>query len=284
MMIQIDSKRSKRSKPTEKKDEDLNCRLRHGLNPYCLFRIFKFLPQRDLMILSRMNDFYKQVISENVLTLKEIVFDFFCENNDNIVELFRLFGKNLKNIKLKGDVEAFKNLNQLIKRYCNADQLKKVDLRSLQFLQPHFDEWSRIMDLVEDVDMQTFYRSLKEVSVNDYATFGIPQKLFRLSEKIQVLKFIDVKTEAAFTDWTDMPQLKEIHLVNVNITFKSKEFINFVRDRPHLKYLFYENIRNSDELGEVLAESFGRCSNLMNENASARRGFMVKSAKFKNYY
>lgn len=46
---------------------DENCRLRHGVNVYCLTKIFRNLDILDLDTVGEMNGFYKRIIGDLVI-------------------------------------------------------------------------------------------------------------------------------------------------------------------------------------------------------------------------
>lgn len=46
------------------KDKDANCRLRHGLNFFCLAKVSQHLDGAELYTVGRMNEFYKGIIRE----------------------------------------------------------------------------------------------------------------------------------------------------------------------------------------------------------------------------
>lgn len=73
-------------KPKLAGDSDADCRLRNDLNVHCLALIFQYLNTRDLLTLGGMNEFYKQIINDFVIS------------NHNI----NGFGPNIRKVTLSG--------------------------------------------------------------------------------------------------------------------------------------------------------------------------------------
>lgn len=115
-------------------DEDVNCRLRHGLNTDCLARIFQYLDSEDLYTVGEMNVFYNQIIKDLVIPEHTVVFEEIF-NRDIAEQFFQRYGTKIQYLffaqlpdtqKKHIPFNQFNQFNQLITQHCSIDQLRDV--------------------------------------------------------------------------------------------------------------------------------------------------------------
>lgn len=152
------SKMSSDPKKMKIEDKDLNCRLRHGLNIYCLAQIFQYLDSADLYTVGGMNDFYKEIINDLIIPKHEVDFYKICERKITIAQVFERYGTNIQKF-ISGDIDEKNSLEQLIKsigKYCSIDQLKDLKIYDTA-------------DLYKVGEMNEFYRqTIKDLVIPNY--------------------------------------------------------------------------------------------------------------------
>lgn len=78
------------------KDEDANCRLRHGFNIHCLSKIFQYLENVDLYTISGMNEFYSKIINEQIIPNHLINCYKLFQEGYTISQVFDRFGTKIQ--------------------------------------------------------------------------------------------------------------------------------------------------------------------------------------------
>lgn len=107
-------------------NNDLNCRLRHGLNVHCLAWIFQYLDIMDLYTVGGMNDFYREIINDLVISKHEVRFCILLPKI-TIAQVFERLGTKFQKLNFNGfHLENIEELVPLISQYCSIDQLKKI--------------------------------------------------------------------------------------------------------------------------------------------------------------
>lgn len=100
--------------------ENANCRLRHGLNVQCLGHIFQNLSCLDTYEIGEINEFYKEIIHDLVISKCEINHDSLSGAGIRISKIFERYGTKIENIIFDdiNEVHAIQKLIQSIIQYC----------------------------------------------------------------------------------------------------------------------------------------------------------------------
>lgn len=122
---------SSEPKRSKSEDKDANCRLRHGLNVHCLAHIFQFLKTKDLYTIGEMNDFYKGIINDLVISEHIVDFgQFYAKEIFYIKKMFERYGGSIR--KFKYNYDQHRRIEQFIRcvtQYCSIDQLKTAEIQ-----------------------------------------------------------------------------------------------------------------------------------------------------------
>lgn len=260
-------------------DEDIDCRLRHTLNPDCLTEIFKYLDQFDLLTLSKMNSHYKEIIVNRIIPFRQLNLVERFDQRGQSKWLMAEFGGTVKSIKFKGDREHFAFLLEFISDYCDVNQLEKLDIttrRDERFLScDGFDS-----DLVNR--MQKYFENVHFLAIDaNGSNWQLPQELFALSDGIRVLQLKNFSLKGKFQNWTHFGELTDLTLIHIS-EFKSDKFAEFLRAAGALQRFISDD--SDFKTGETVAEHCGatvrtfgdlrKCSS--RENPLARHNFLDK--------
>lgn len=218
-------------------DPDVDCRLRYGLNVLCLANIFKYLNTMDLIVLGGMNDFYKQIIHENVISKHIVNFD--SINGPAQLELF--MQRHAKKIKRIKNLRLIQTVIQLIIRYLSVDQLKSVECHSavdVFVLPSHFYKLERF--------------------IHTGITYMYPYPLnVRFSENLRLMKLSRIDLHQHF-DWSELINLVELHLIRVRGII-DHAFINYLAKRPKLERFYHRDslTESMERIGSALGKYCG---------------------------
>lgn len=239
-------------------DLDANCRLRNGLNSDCLLEIFEYLNQGDLLKLSGMNDHYKQLITNFVISKKTIEFSGNCTRTTS--QLFRSIGRKLRHIKFVGDRVRFEHFVQQIVKHCTENQLKTVDIT---FIQSDSSESSCCCPkTITTINSQTsteaatkYFRNVEEVSIShaSESVSEILETLFGESKNIRILKLYKSKLNDHLLSWKSARKLTELHLIEPDVRNEDR-FIEFIRSQSKLeRFISHGGYYSIRKVGEALA-------------------------------
>lgn len=130
------------------------CRLRSDLNVNCLIQVFEYLELSDLMVLLKMDSFFKEIILKWAIRKRLLNIPFYFgptapewENQPDLLKLFETFGNSMKKVTLK--VISMEHFLKLIMKYCKPATLVDVTL-DIDLLYPqstHVPSDSIFMDL-----------------------------------------------------------------------------------------------------------------------------------------
>lgn len=233
------------------RDEDADCRLRHGLNPDCLEEIFKYLDQSDMLALSKMNSHYKEIIVDRIIPFIQLNLTESCDQNNK--QLMAEFGATVKSIKFKGNRKAFTLLMTLINDYCNVDQLKKINIITRK------DKRADSINPDQVKRTQKYFRKLHFVAINEYSSnWEFLQELFALSNGIRVLHLKNVNLKGRFRNWTHLDELTDLTLIGIKRVhqIKMEKFIEFLSRSTRLQRYFSDDW--CFKMNEALAEHCGK--------------------------
>lgn len=206
-------------KPKTLVDPDIACRLRNGLNVHCLAHIFQYLKTRDLFTLGGMNEFYKQIINDFIISNHDVNF-FDLKPKDQVPEFFRRHGTKIQSVH---NVEFLNRDIRPIAQHCSIGQLKSANIFSKKRL-----PFAQLP--IQFCDIQSFH--LKGVSDN-----GHPLNV-TFSKNLHCLKLYRIRLHWHF-DWTELMNLTELRLDSV-FGINEQNFIEFIRRRPKLKRFYLE--------------------------------------------
>lgn len=209
------------------KDNDVNCRLRHGLNAYCMAHIFKYLDSDDLYILGGMNQVYGQIIIDLVIPTHEVHFDsLLLRRGISILQMFERYGKNIRRISLQDHDgnQTTEQLLQSITQFCSADQLKSVKIYRAH----------RTRDRIH-INLPNRFRNVETLDLRRLAPWQIS---VQLSDALRELTLVDIDLEPNF-DWNRLRNLKKLHLRRVN-GINVQHFIDLLDiHRPKIEYFHH---------------------------------------------
>lgn len=159
-----------------------NCRLRHQLNSDCLVKIFDYLSVQDLTRLSKLDTYFYDLITSEVIAKKVIdfgVMDKRMPNNrivlqHSTIELLGLFGKFMKQIIIRG--EDFHLFLSTIIQHCRPGRLTNVDM---SFKINSGIPASHLVD-----QSVPFFTNLRRLRLSDNSSSGLCRLYQRFLEKI----------------------------------------------------------------------------------------------------
>lgn len=234
-------------------DNDLNCRLRYGLNVHCLVQIFKHLNSVDLYKLGSMNEFYRQIIHENVISEHTIDFELLKMNKITVQDILSRHASRIRKFHFDGecghDVAKF---IQLITQYCAEDQFKNVHFSY------HHDIGTLKSNII-NIQLPAQFSKMKRFHFcGPFYDFDLTIQLYvPFSRSLEYLKLEDVILHPN-VNWMAAVNLTQIHLDAVN-GLDVQNFIGYLRRRPKLEYFYQKKtLRDSMHVvGEAMAEYCG---------------------------
>lgn len=270
------------------KDPDANSRLRNGLNPDCLVKVFENLAISDLIRLSRMNKYYKQIIRDRVIHKMMPVFggeratifdelDMIIEKRD-LRYFFLTFGKYLRKFHFDGNYEDFQRFLQYIAQYCSREQLKEIQLsHSLNYGDSNLP---RIPDAFNHFhNVKKFYVLYSGISRNWQKIHNISLSLLGNAIQLQSLRLNRYPAQhinLKFLQENRLPNLTELHLTGAMVR-NVQCLLDFMKRKPRLKRFINEKSLGPDDIelvGAALAkycrETLHTFCNIHNEYSSKR--------------
>lgn len=257
----------------EENQDNLNCLLRNDLNPDCLAEIFNNLEVADLVTLGSMDDHYKQIINDNIIHKKTIYFHaprkqqwFSKPASGEIINslhsnIFKMYGKRIRNFSFYGNLDDFDHLLQQIKKYCSKHSFKNITLDFSPCTQDYmwlFDH-SCFSEYIQRIEAAAeYFNEIESFScVRGFGFFMVD--FIRMFPKLQVLKLENIKCFHLDTLFEGelMMNLKELHLIEMEVFF-CPVFIDFLRQRPNLEHFVNRNsILDNVAIGKTMAEYCG---------------------------
>lgn len=252
-------------------NEDVNCRLRHGLNIYCLSYIFKYVNTGDLYTLGGMNEFYKQIIDDSVILGHTV--DFCDLDGDEDAKLFEFFERHGTKIRKARNVKLGQINIHLLTHYGASENLRVVETLP-------GDDYAEMPIHFGGVERFTY--------VGLWGNRG-PFLNVSFSESLRFLHFARVELHPHF-NWMGLINLSELQLIDVT-GINKPNLIEFIRQRPKIKKFHQRNslYGSMKNIGKALAEYCGdQIEQFSDENSSSsdnseiKRQFYEFISDFKN--
>ncbi len=105
-----------------------DCRLRHQLNSDCQLKVFQYLNLSDLNALCKVDEYFYDIITSQVIPKKLIVIEeqYGRIVNSSTIESFKMFGKFMRKITVRG--EDFGFFLNTVMQYCKPECLTEMHL------------------------------------------------------------------------------------------------------------------------------------------------------------
>lgn len=235
------------------KENDRNCRLRHGLNVHCLVEIFQHLNSVDLYKLGAMNEFYRQIIHEYVISKHNIDFELLKIYGISVQNILNRYASRVRKFHFDGERERdIAKFIQLVTQHCSADQFTDVHFSY------HYD-----IDIVKsniiDIHLPAQFGKVEKFHFcGPFYDFRLEIRLYMpVSHSLQHIKLEDVILHPNI-DWIEAVNLTHIHLDAV-IGLNVPSFIAYLRRRPKLEYFYQKKTFgvSMQAVGEAMAEYCG---------------------------
>lgn len=250
-------------------DQSSDCRLRNGLNPDCLAKIFGYLSDvKDLSTLANMDDYYKQIILRDVIPITRISLGSTHFLDSKIMEMF---GKKLTNFDVTIDTTSFHGLLENIVAYCTEGQFKRISINICGCdyrLEHGYDAY-----LMKQAS--NYCKNVQSLSINSTETQFqgrgfISDTILKLFETSKMLRKVEIFNIAlnqladplirrkSMLNYNWMLNLTELKLVRVKVF--TTELVKFFQRRPKLRHFINEDsihANNMAEIGEALVEYCG---------------------------
>lgn len=282
------------------KDPDARSRLRTGLNPDCLAKIFENLAISDLVTLSQMNKYYQQIICDLVIQKVMPVFggaratvfgelDMIIEKDD-VTYFFVTFGQYLRKFHFDGNYEDFQQFLQFIAQHCSREQFNEIQLsHSLNYGDSRLPRIPKAFDYFHNVEK--FYVIYSGISRNWQKIHNISLSLLGDATELRSLRLNRYPAQhinLKFLQENPLPNLTELHLTGAMVR-NVKCLLDFIKRRPRLERFINEKSLGPDDIelvGAALAKYCGETlhtfCNIHKEYSSRRHrhenGFKFLSA------
>lgn len=163
------------------------CRLRHGLNVYCLLKVFDYLRPYDLIQVCKVDKYFKELIithliKNKILNLGFVIFESedwkrqndFKQTHGELSEIFETFGRSMRKFKISMD--NFTKCLKTIIKYCEPATLTdiqfaiarsstKVDAEVMHRSMPFFSNLRRLI-FASNFDCTEFLTAISETASN----------------------------------------------------------------------------------------------------------------------
>lgn len=229
-------------------DIDANCRLRHGLNVHCLANVFQYLDIADLYTVGGMNEYYKQIINDQVISKHHVQFSKLSHRGITISQVFKRYGPKIQKFYFFDfeDKHATDNIIQSIAQYCAIDQIKSA-VMSCCYLER------------TTVDLPIQFKNVQKLVVEGNSCMDLPLRLSApLSDTLRYLRLGDINLDPNF-DWTQLKCLTELYLHEVS-GINVYNFIEFLRLGPNIRIFHHsgDTFKGSMHgIGEAMAKYCG---------------------------
>lgn len=235
------------------KDQDVNCRLRYGLNVHCLAEIFQYLDSVDLNTLAEMNEFYHHTINDLIIPKHTVNLNRLYDRGISMAKVFKRFGTKIRKFRFEEhlcDTEhSIKRLCELIRKHCAIDQLKCVEITC------NFDQTA------ESIQMPIQFRNVEKFKFKG----GFKSLMGQLFESVRYLHLSYTNLGANF-DWTKLKNLKHLYLNKVH-GINVPNFIELFRLGPKIEIFKHYNLHNFPDgsIHDVCAAMAKYCGNDIRE-------------------
>lgn len=242
--------------PAEENDRSVMCRMR-ALNPDTLTSVCKYLKVNDIKVLSRMNEYFKDVLHQNLMHKRTIISDGYIDP-----EIFQLFGSRITKLKFKGDQQDFYDLLEQVLETCSGDQFKVLEFDLFCW---DSDDSLResILELINAG--RRYFQNVESVKIiaddtNNDADLGADilstmQTLFDRSKKLRKLKLENINNASHhLLHWDRLQFIDELHLDHVN-GINNDEFNTYFQRSPKLRHFYCFPPKELDEIGDTFVES-----------------------------
>lgn len=231
------------------------CRLRHGLNSDCLIKIFECLSVQDLMQLCKVDNYFADLITTEIIAKKLInvgVLDVRMPNNRlaynrSTIESFQMFGKFFKKIAVQG--QDFNNLLHIIVEFCLPARLTEVELEF------KLNSTSAVEGLIDQA--LPFFATLQTLRLFDVSSDGIFDhfltKISKCTTTPQVLQLrrVDIAEDQVWLQNMQNLRVLQIHTPRI---ISLDNLISCFRVNPALKAFEYTGSADIFESFDVLSK------------------------------
>lgn len=249
--------------------------LRNGLNPDCLVIIFEYLPVRDLITLSQMDDHYKRIIHDFIMHKKESILfgnSLYTDVVDSNTEEYLItnFGDRLKRLRFSGDIYEFYKFYNLIVSQFPKEQITDIQVAIGYFNEEVESNFGNMNNQPMLSQADGHFLNLKKLQIkcldhHDYERTAINKALSMILADAPNLKSLKLSEcyvnnngfSSLLIDGT-MLNLTELHLKDVSIDLQF--LIEFIQKRPNLEQFIFDNgllNEHIEILGNVLATYYG---------------------------
>lgn len=233
------------------------CRL-HSLNLHCLLHICDYLSVRELLHLHDLDDYFKSIIIDHVISNKLVDFTI-TGGHWTTNQIFRTFGKNMRRIKISHEntLNSYRRFLEFIIEYCTPGRLIELNIRY------RTDLARNERHLVQRV--QPYFRNVEKLVLNASDSTDYVEFMEVFSEAPVEIKVLHLYGVTLFRAWSQIPSFNNLvefrmHDTSLIRRTNAQHLAEFLRTKHSLKIFDYsgrENIRNATQ---VLSEE---CKNLV---------------------
>lgn len=234
------------------------CRLRDGLNEYCLLKVFAYLPANDLMKLCDMDPYFEELILK--FTVKTKMFRLGnLDSNANQYEkkqqtrIMETFGKYMTKFKIS--TNSLTRLYETIIEYCEPAMLTEIDIEiTADCTDDDIPNGNHLLLIT----IRPFLSNLRKLRlVNHGGNVIISTKFLILvslaASNLQTLKLSNVQIRGKWLE-------SMLNLRDLRVGWKEDSvldsLLNCLRVNPKLKsFKFYHRSKYITTIGNVLSES-----------------------------
>lgn len=230
------------------------------MNDDCLGVLFSYLPFKELMELSYMSDYFREIFS-NYLS-KKVLYNI-NEGPYTADQLFKLFGERIHRLKMVDRSESETNkletyLRLIIANYYSTDMLTEL----------HFDLGIRLARCNQTVieESMAYFTKINKLTIKTPSVFyDYRHFLVRLSTTARNLRILEFKgvcwrgSWSTLTAWTNLIELRIICNGNGLDLFEFDDIETFVRANPSLEVFETSGRRILTSLLNLLSD---RCPNM----------------------
>lgn len=241
------------------------CRLKHGLNIDCLIYIFEYLNTDDLITVCNLDDYFKDIIHNYVISKHKLVFD--ARQNGSSIEsngeLFQSFEGKIRQISYFNTC----NVTEFIRKiaiHC-PDGLKDLEI-------------NRIPRIGLEKSINCLTKSIKHFQATAHCLRDLERLVLRSSPQEKILYDILLGRSAIplikELSWISMLDLKELHLIHLQ-NIEEECLIEFLRQRPRLEHFVNElSIVDMKKVGEAMANYCGDQIRVFRDQGSYAFGYI----------
>lgn len=244
-----------------KKMENDCCRLKHGLNIDCLIYIFEYLNTDDLITVCNLDDYFKEIINNYVISKRKVVFN--ARQTGARGELFKSFEGKIRQISYFNTCNVTEFIRKIAK-YC-PDGLKDLEINKIPRI-----------GLEKTINCLT--KCIKNVRATAHCLRDLERLVLRSSPQEKILYEILLgQFEIPLIkelNWISLLNLKELHLIHLQ-NIEVECLIDFLRQRPRLEHFVNElSIMDMKRVGEAMADYCGDQIRVFRDQGSYAFGFI----------